>query len=68
MVLEMDRDPGAITLGSDPYLVIRPEGRWHLPSVLEKSAARPHTRPIHKASSPNAPVSKSPVSKSKVPV
>jgi predicted GNAT family N-acyltransferase len=51
MVLEMDRDPGAITLGSNPYLVIRPEGRWHLPSVLEKSAGRPLTRPIHKASS-----------------
>ena len=60
MVLEMDRDPGAITLGSDPYLVIRPEGRWHLPSVLEKSASRPLTRPIH--------TSKVPSSKTKVPV
>ncbi|MBV9550281.1 MAG: GNAT family N-acetyltransferase [Alphaproteobacteria bacterium] len=45
MVLEMDRHPDAITLGSDPYRIIRPEGRWHLPSLLEKSAARPLTRP-----------------------
>lgn len=49
MVLEMDRDPDAITLGADPYVIIRPEGRWHAPSVLEKSASRPLTRPIHKS-------------------
>jgi hypothetical protein len=46
MVLEMDRHPDAIALGTDPYRIIRPEGRWHMPSVLEKSASRPLTRPI----------------------
>jgi predicted GNAT family N-acyltransferase len=41
MVLEMNRHPEAITVGADPYVIIRPEGRWHLPGVLERSAARP---------------------------
>jgi len=36
----------AITLDSDPYLVIRPEGRWESEGVLEKSAVRPVTNPI----------------------
>ena len=57
MVLEMDRHPQAIALGIDPYVIIRPEGRWHVPSVLEKSASRPLTRPIRKM----------PSSKNKVP-
>jgi len=48
MLLEMDRHPAAITIGADPYVIIRPEGRWHMPSVLEKSAARPLTRPARK--------------------
>lgn len=48
MVLEMDRHPDAITLGTNPYVIIRPEGRWHQPGVLERSAARPLTRPLHK--------------------
>jgi predicted GNAT family N-acyltransferase len=46
MVLEMDRHPDAITIGADPYVIIRPEGRWHTPSLLEQSASRPLTRPI----------------------
>jgi predicted GNAT family N-acyltransferase len=45
MVLEMDRHPEAISLGTDPYVIIRPEGRWHRQSVLERSAARPLSRP-----------------------
>ena len=40
MVLDASRHPQSITIGVDPYLIIRPEGRWHLPGVLEKSAAR----------------------------
>lgn len=48
MVMELDRHPDAITLGTNPYVMIRPEGRWHVPSVLEKSAARPLTRPLHR--------------------
>lgn len=37
--------PGAIAIGTDPYVMIRPEGRWHEPGVLERSAKRPVTRP-----------------------
>jgi predicted GNAT family N-acyltransferase len=39
------RRPNAITIGVDPYLIIRPEGRWHRPGVLEQSRSRPVTRP-----------------------
>src|SRR5262249_15952724 len=38
-----DSDP--VKLGENPYVVIRPEGRWHVPGVLEQSAARPATNP-----------------------
>jgi predicted GNAT family N-acyltransferase len=41
MVLEMDRHPDAVSIGVNPYVIIRPEGRWHMPGVLERSAARP---------------------------
>jgi predicted GNAT family N-acyltransferase len=34
-----------ITCLSDPYLIIRPEGRWDEPGVLDKSAGRPPTNP-----------------------
>src|SRR5690606_34210203 len=55
MLLEMDRHPQAITLGVNPYVIIRPEGRWHMPGVLEKSAARPATRPVRKMPARNMP-------------
>jgi hypothetical protein len=45
MVLEAARHPEAIGIGTDPYVIIRPEGRWHVPGVLERSTARPVTRP-----------------------
>ena len=45
MIAELDRHPDAIGIGGDPYLIIRPEGRWHKPGVLERSASRPTTRP-----------------------
>jgi len=45
MVLDAAPHPQAITLGADPYVIIRPEGRWHVPGVLERSAIRPVTRP-----------------------
>ena len=35
----------AIAIGQDPYVVIRPEGRWHVPGVLEASSKRPVSRP-----------------------
>jgi predicted GNAT family N-acyltransferase len=39
------RRPNAITIGVDPYLIVRPEGRWHRPGILEQSRSRPVTRP-----------------------
>lgn len=40
MVADLERLPDAITERTDPYLAIRPEGRWHVPGILEQSAAR----------------------------
>src|SRR6185503_21185593 len=40
MVAEFDPHPDAITIHSDPYVLIRPEGRWHVPGILERSATR----------------------------
>jgi predicted GNAT family N-acyltransferase len=45
IVLDASRHPQAISIGIDPYVIIRPEGRWHIGGVLEDSAARPVTRP-----------------------
>jgi predicted GNAT family N-acyltransferase len=45
MVMSTPRDPKAIAIGQDPYVVIRPEGRWHVPGVLEVSSKRPVSRP-----------------------
>jgi predicted GNAT family N-acyltransferase len=39
------RRPHAITIGIDPYLILRPEGRWHRTGILEQSRSRPVTRP-----------------------
>jgi len=45
MVAELTRNADAITIESDPYVVIRPEGRWHVPGVLEQSSSRAATNP-----------------------
>jgi predicted GNAT family N-acyltransferase len=45
MVAHVEPHPDAITLGADPYKVIRPEGRWHVPGILEASAVREVSRP-----------------------
>jgi predicted GNAT family N-acyltransferase len=45
IVLDTKPHPQAICLGADPYVMIRPEGRWHEPGILERSAIRPVTRP-----------------------
>jgi predicted GNAT family N-acyltransferase len=45
IVADLERDPEAVAIGSDPYLLIRPEGRWHIPGVLEQSSSRPATSP-----------------------
>jgi predicted GNAT family N-acyltransferase len=38
--LETEKHPQSITLNDDPYVLIRPEGRWDTPGILEKSASR----------------------------
>lgn len=45
IIADIERDPDAVAIGGDPYAIIRPEGRWHKPGILEKSAARDVTRP-----------------------
>ena len=44
-----DADPGlsALSLDDDPYVLIRPEGRWHVPGILERSASRGVDQPSH---------------------
>jgi predicted GNAT family N-acyltransferase len=37
VVADLERDTDAVTIGDDPYRIIRPEGRWHLTGVLEQS-------------------------------
>jgi predicted GNAT family N-acyltransferase len=45
IIADIERDPDCIAIGADPYVIIRPEGRWHVPGILENSAARDVTRP-----------------------
>jgi predicted GNAT family N-acyltransferase len=45
IVADIVSDPQALCLDSDPYVLIRPEGRWHTPGVLDQSAARSATNP-----------------------
>jgi predicted GNAT family N-acyltransferase len=46
MVLDTERHPQALSLESDPYVLIRPEGEWDKPGPLELSAQRPVTSPL----------------------
>ena len=41
--LEFDLEPlpGALTIDSDPFVLIRPEGEWDRPGVLDRSHSRP---------------------------
>jgi len=45
MTADLEPDAEALTLEANPYVLIRPEGRWHVPGVLEQSAARAPTSP-----------------------
>jgi len=45
MALDIAPHPKAISTETDPYVILRPEGRWHVPGILERSAVRPVTRP-----------------------
>lgn len=46
MLLETTPHPEAVTLSSDPYVIIRPEGAWDEAGVLDVSSARPITSPL----------------------
>lgn len=48
MLLEVERTHDAISLESDPYVIIRPEGSWDRPGILEQSAVRPVSSPTGK--------------------
>lgn len=45
MMMDAEPKADAVVIGVDPYVIVRPEGRWHRPGVLEKSSVRPVTRP-----------------------
>ncbi|MGH1572165.1 GNAT family N-acetyltransferase [Methylobacterium sp. P31] len=45
MMMEAKPHPQAIGIGIDPYVIIRPEGRWHQAGTLDRSRTRPITRP-----------------------
>ncbi|APT31592.1 GCN5 family acetyltransferase [Methylobacterium phyllosphaerae] len=45
MLMEAEPHPQAIGLGADPYVIIRPEGRWHRAGTLDRSRSRAVTRP-----------------------
>jgi predicted GNAT family N-acyltransferase len=45
IVADIEPDPDPIALGCDPYVIIRPEGRWHTPGILERSSNRAATNP-----------------------
>jgi hypothetical protein len=40
MVDEIEPSPDAVSLDDGPYRPIRPEGQWHMPGILERSAGR----------------------------
>jgi predicted GNAT family N-acyltransferase len=44
--LQTEEHPQSITLDDDPYVIIRPEGRWDTPGVLEKSVSRGVRGPV----------------------
>ncbi|MBV8977695.1 MAG: GNAT family N-acetyltransferase [Alphaproteobacteria bacterium] len=44
---DFEPDPRAITIETDPYVMIRPEGRWDEPGILERSAGRPAVNPCN---------------------
>lgn len=43
--LDTTPHPEAVTIGGDPYVILRPEGRWHRPGILERSAGRGASAP-----------------------
>lgn len=44
-IRELTPPDDAVTIDSDPLVVLRPEGAWDRPGVLDRSVARPATNP-----------------------
>jgi predicted GNAT family N-acyltransferase len=44
-IRELTPPADAVTIDSDPLVILRPEGAWDRPGVLDHSAARPATNP-----------------------
>jgi len=44
-VRELTPPADAVTMDSDPLVLLRPEGAWNQPGVLDRSAQRPATNP-----------------------
>jgi predicted GNAT family N-acyltransferase len=44
-IKELTPPDDAVTIDSDPLVMLRPEGAWDRPGVLDRSAARPATNP-----------------------
>ena len=44
-IRDLNPPDGAVTIDSDPMVLLRPEGAWSKPGVLDRSAHRPATNP-----------------------
>ncbi|HVN01756.1 MAG TPA: GNAT family N-acetyltransferase [Caulobacteraceae bacterium] len=44
-VRDLEPPKDAVTIDSDPMVLLRPEGAWNKPGVLDRSAKRPATNP-----------------------
>jgi len=42
---DLDPDPDPLTMDKDPMVLIRSEGEWHKPGVMDRSATRSPTNP-----------------------
>lgn len=45
IVMNMVQSNHAFSIGIDPYVLIRPEGRWDRPGILDQSTSRPPSSP-----------------------
>jgi predicted GNAT family N-acyltransferase len=45
IVFDAEPNPKAVKLGMDPYVLMRPEGRWDRPGILDQSAIRSARKP-----------------------
>ena len=52
-IRELTPPDDAVTIDSDPLTILRPEGAWDRPGVLDRSAARPASNPHLKPARPS---------------